>query len=155
MEQARDLAEALLRQAGEDLRTKLTFDEDGECVLARDDGQELILHLQDDATAMSIYAPLLPLRSETRESMLAWAMAQNLSDELTQGTTLGLEPQTDQLVVRHRVALHGMDGTGLSGLLSNLFDRVGAITQAMIDFEHDLSPDAPPTMSASTATDFA
>jgi len=139
----RHAVDALLGMVGAEIGTPLALDDDNECIVARDDGQEVILALGDDASALFVMAPLISSGHDRREELFAWLLEVNMEDELTRGTTIGLDRATDTLVLRYRLPLEGLSGVELAGLLSNLFTVIDEMTAAIVAERDALSGGEP------------
>ncbi|MEO1459279.1 MAG: CesT family type III secretion system chaperone [Pseudomonadota bacterium] len=134
MASARAALAEMVKELSRELGASLEYDEDaGECVLARDDGQEIIVIPDDDADAILLIAPVAPVGSADRESVLSWLLAENLEETHLGGMTLALDSVNDLVVVRHRVPVSTVNSTALSNMMANTFGVVEAVAAAMAD----------------------
>ncbi|MEM8622172.1 MAG: CesT family type III secretion system chaperone [Pseudomonadota bacterium] len=163
MASARTALAEMVKELSRELGASLDYDEEaGECVLARDDGQEIVVIPDDDADAILLIAPVAPVGTTDREGVLAWLLAENLEENHVGGTSLALDSGNDLVVLRHRVPVSTVDKTALSNMMTNIFGVVDAVAAAMndrtggVDFgEETLGDGAPDASGSIRPTDFA
>ena len=143
MTQARATLDNLLGSVGGQIGTPLSLNDDDECILERDDGQEIVISLSKTAEKVILIAPLPPAPEEDREPLYAWLLEQNLADAMTGGATIGLDRSSDLLALRFHLSIDGLDSVQLENVLTNLFGVADELTAAIADFRHEENEEPP------------
>ena len=147
MPSSRATAEILLKAVGNEIGTPLGLDENGECIIARDDGQEVIVVASDNSDRIAIMAPLLSVGPAGREALFEWLLEVNLANELTQGATIGLDRSADMLAIRHAIAADSLDGNRLSDIIANVFALVDELISTIGEKRQTLASASTPAPS--------
>jgi Tir chaperone protein (CesT) family len=141
--------DALLRAVGTEIGTPLELDDDNECILSRADGQEIVMIASGDSDALIVMAPLVAAGPANRAALFAWLLERNFEDDLTRGTTLGMDRASDMLMLRYRLPVEGLTGAGLAGILSNLFSVIDELMSAIAEQRQALASGGPETAPSS------
>ena len=88
MADPRFLMEELLKAASEEFGEQLDVDENAECIIERDDGQELAMRVCEEPAALQFFAPLGSPPNQDREAFFAFLLDLNLNHEITDGAAI-------------------------------------------------------------------
>lgn len=163
MANARAALGEMVKELSRELGEALEYDDEiGECVLARDDGQEVVILAEDESDAIYLMATVAPMGGTDRLGLQAWLLEENLNEEHLSGMAIGLDRNSDYIVVRHRVPLVTVNATSLNNMMMNIFGVVDALVAAMADRiaetglgEGPLSDDATDEGASARPGDFA
>ena len=86
----------------------LAFDEDDMCMLQGENGMSLALLAQASAQSMTLAASIYPLHDATRSALCEKLMKMNFLLLETQGSTLSIDEEGQEVVVCRQLALPGL-----------------------------------------------
>lgn len=124
---ARDHLEDLMRRFGETIDEPLTFNEEGTCIFPVGEDRECLVSIPQDADAALFCVNVAPVLMHQPEPLFRHLLTLNFTDELTEGATLGLTADGEEIVVRYTkdaTALHHTDIERVIGNLVHLAERL-------------------------------
>lgn len=131
MADPRFMIEELLKAASEEFGEQLDLDEYAECIIERDDGQELGMRVCENPAALQFFAPLGSPPVQDREAFYAFLLALNLNHEITDGATIGVDDLEDLIIMSKTVSVHDLDPAHFTATLAHLFEVVDRISVAI------------------------
>ena len=146
MADPRFMMEELLKAASEEFGEQLDFDENAECIIERNDGQELGMRVCEEPAALQFLAPLGPPPEQDREAFYAFLLALNLNHEITDGATIGVDDVVDLIIMSKTISVHDLDPADFAAALAHVFAVVDSINAAITGdgpVEYDPIEDAP------------
>lgn len=87
----------------------LAFDEDDMCMLQGENGMSLALLRQDSGHALTLAASIYPLQDATRAALCEKLMKMNFLLLETQGSTLSIDEEGQEVVVCRQMTLPGLE----------------------------------------------
>lgn len=142
----------MLKIASAELGVPLELTEENQCVIARDDGQELVVGAEEGDETIWMFAPLVEAGHHRRDELFAWALQENAVQEHTRGAVIGFDMTTDRFVLSHRVHISILSGHRLSQVLANLLELIDTISGVIRQHQEELSQQAEPTSNRSEST---
>lgn len=121
MADPRFMMEELLKAASEEFGEQLDLDENAECIIERDDGQELGMRVCEEPAALQFFAPLGSPPDQDREAFYAFLLALNLNHEITDGATIGVDDLEDLIVMIKTISVHDLDPAYFTAMLAHVF----------------------------------
>ena len=146
MADPRFMMEELLKAASEAFGEQLDFDDNAECIIERDDGQELGLRVCEDPAVLQFFAPLGSPPDQDREAFYAFLLALNLNHEITDGATIGVDDLEDLIIMIKTISVHDLDPAHFTAALTHVFavvDRISIAISGDGPTEYDPTGDAP------------
>ena len=146
MADPRFLMEELLKAVSEEFGEQLDFDENAECIIERDDGQELGMRVCEEPAALQFFAPLGSPPDQDREAFFAFLLDLNLNHEITDGATISVDHVVDLIIMSKTISVHDLDPAHFAATLAHVFDVVDKISIAISGddpTEYDPTGDAP------------
>ena len=146
MADPRFLMEELLKAASEEFGEQLDFDENAECIIERNDGQELGMRVCEGPAALQFLAPLGSPPDQDREAFYAFLLALNLNYEITDGATIGVDEVVDIIIMSKTISVHDLDPAHFAAALAHVFEVVDRVSIAIAGdgpAEYDTTADAP------------
>ena len=131
MADPRFMMEELLKAVSEEFGEQLDFDENAECVIERDDGQELGMRVCEEPAELQFFAPLGSPPDQDREAFYAFLLALNLNHEITDGATIGVDDVVDLIIMIKTVSVHDLDPAHFAAMLAHVFEVVDRLSAAV------------------------
>jgi hypothetical protein len=126
--EARAKLDELLKQFGMTTGVPgLATEDNGVCVLVFDGRTRLYLLVDHTTETLVVWSTIAALPADKAEPTLRALMQANLFWTGTQGATLGLMPDSDNVVLAIRRPVDGVDGEGLRDLIELMVERVEAL----------------------------
>jgi hypothetical protein len=126
--EARAKLDELLKQFGMTTGVPgLATEDNGVCVLVFDRRTRLYLLVDHTTETLVVWSTIAALPADKAEPTLRALMQANLFWTGTQGATLGLMPDSDNVVLAIRRPVDGVDGEGLRDLIELMVERVEAL----------------------------
>lgn len=126
--EARAKLDGLLKQFGAITGVNgLATEDNGVCVLAFDGRTRLYLLVDHTTGHLLVWSTIGTLPADKAEQALHNLMRANLFWLGTQGATLGLMPDSDNVVLAIRRPVDAVDGDGLRGLIELMVERAEAL----------------------------
>jgi hypothetical protein len=147
--EARAKLDELLKQFGTTTGVPgLATEENGVCVLVFDGRTRLYLLVDHTTETLVVWSTIAALPTDKAEATLRALMQANLFWTGTQGATLGLMPDSDNVVLAIRRPVDGVDSEGLRDLIELMVERA----EALAPIAGGQAP--PPADTERTATPF-
>jgi hypothetical protein len=105
----------------------LATEDNGVCVLAFDGRTRLYLLVDHTTDHLLVWSTIGALPADNAEATLRTLMRTNLFWTGTQGATLGLMPDSDNVVLAIRRPIDAVDGDGLRDLIELMVERAEAL----------------------------
>jgi hypothetical protein len=126
--EARTKLDGLLKQFGAITGvSNLATEDNGVCVLAFDGRMHLYLLVDHTTDHLLVWSTLGALPADKAEATLRTLMRTNLFWLGTQGATLGLMPDSDNVVLAIPRPIGSVDGDGLRDLIELMVERAEAL----------------------------
>lgn len=125
----RDRLEQSLLDFGKQIGESLELDDDRTCVFELSDDHECLIAVSENGEAVTICVNVAPVEMTSREALFRHLLVMNYQDEVTEGATLGLTEEGDEIVLRLTRPGEGLDSASLERLVGNLAtlaERLGA-----------------------------
>lgn len=120
----RDQVNQLLAQFADEL----ALDDDDECQLETDEGEECLVSAIEETGQMALSVPLVPLTDVDVFGLLREALIINNSVTLTGSSRICYDPDQDMLLLRCIIAADGLDKAGFAALLGSFLDLAAEMT---------------------------
>lgn len=117
---ARDRLEQSLADFGKQIGEPLELDDARTCVFELSDDHECLVAVSESGEAVTICVNVAPVVMASREALFRHLLVMNYRDEVTEGATLGLTEEGDEIVLRLTRPGDGLDVATLERLVGNL-----------------------------------
>lgn len=141
----RDQLNELLQQFSEEL----SLDDDDECQIETDDGEECLVSAIEETGQLALAAPLVPLTDVDPFELFREALVINNSLTLTGSARVCYDFEQEMLLLRSATAADGLDKAAFAALLGSFLDLAAEMTshlqygQSLTD-DGDVEPEKPP-----------
>ena len=112
------------------------LDEQGFCALAND-GIDIEINVPNSKPAVFLTAKISDLAQEHREAVLYQAMTLNLYQGETNGATIALDPNREELLLCYSSALGACDAVSFSNILINFTDTTKSLRERILAPDQD------------------